>query len=203
VNAIASGATPERRLRRAARAVALGLALAGAALLGNAGYIHAKAWAAQVLIHRAWDARRAGEPTPRPWPWADTFPLARLMVPALGVDEIVLEGASGRTLAFGPAQLDSSAVPGAPGVTVLTGHRDTHFAFLEKLWPGEALTLETPDGVPHRYQVTGRKVVHRDDARLPAEAADGGAWLMLATCWPFDAIDPGTPWRFIVTARAQ
>ena len=29
----------------------------------------------------------------KPWPWADTWPVARLVVPSLGIDQIVLEGA--------------------------------------------------------------------------------------------------------------
>ena len=189
------------RLQRTALIIALGFALAGAMFLGKGLYIHAKAWAAQVLILRAWEARQAGVAEPRPWPWADTHPLARLSVPRLDIDQIVLAGATGRTLAFGPAQLDGTARAGRPGATVLTGHRDTHFAFLRKLDRGMTVELESPDGDRHRYRVVERAVVHRDQAALPPETQDGDAWLVLATCWPFDAVDPGTPWRYLVTAR--
>lgn len=193
---------PADRLHRTALAIGLVFALAGAGLLGTGLYIHAKAWAAQVLIGQAWAARQAGAPAPRPWPWADTVPLARLMVPRLDVDQMVLSGASGRTLAFGPARIDGTALPGAPGVSVLSGHRDTHFAFLRDLRPDDVLTIETADGRLHRFRVTQAEIVDRDAATLPGETQDGGAWLVLATCWPFDAIDPGTPWRYLVVARA-
>ncbi|MCK6452621.1 MAG: class GN sortase [Alphaproteobacteria bacterium] len=195
------GAKDADRLQQTALAVALAFAVVGAGFLGKGLYIHAKAWAAQALIHRAWDARQAGEPAPRPWPWADTHPVARLRVPELAVDQIVLAGATGRTLAFGPAQLDGTARAGNAGATVLTGHRDTHFAFLRRLDPGMTVDVETPDGGRHRYRVVERAVVHRDQAALPPETADGDAWLVLATCWPFDAVDPGTPWRYLVTAK--
>lgn len=194
---------PEKRLRRLALAVALCFAAAGAALMGQGLYIHAKAALAQVLIHQAWAAARDGDRETPPWPWADTYPVARLTVPALAVDQIVLAHASGRTLAFGPARLDGSADPGKPGVAVLTGHRDTHFSFLEKLKPGDVAAIELPNGAVHRYRVVEKQVVHMDQARLPETTQDGGSWLVLATCWPFDAIAPGTEWRYLVTARKE
>ncbi|MCC7049852.1 MAG: class GN sortase [Alphaproteobacteria bacterium] len=177
-------------------------AMAGAGFLGKGLYIHAKALVAQVLIHQAWAARQAGAPAPRPWPWADTVPLARLTVPRLQVDQMVLSGASGRTLAFGPGRIDGTALPGEAGVSVLSGHRDTHFAFLRDLRMNDVLSIETADGSVHRFRVTQAEIVHRDAATLPGEIRDDGAWLVLATCWPFDAIDPGTPWRYLVVARA-
>ena len=56
----------DARLTRVALAIALGFALAGAAVLGQGVYIHAKAWAAQVLIHDAWTQRLAGQAAPKP-----------------------------------------------------------------------------------------------------------------------------------------
>jgi sortase A len=190
-------------LHRAALAIALVFVLAGAGFLGKGLYIHAKAWLAQALIRHAWAARQVGDPAPRPWPWADTYPLARLSVPRLSVERIVLAGASGRTLAFGPGRIDGTAQPGEAGVSVLSGHRDTHFAFLKHLRPHDALTIERPDGRLVRFAVAELAVVHRDAAALPAATQDGGAWLALATCWPFDALDPGTPWRYLALARSE
>jgi sortase A len=203
MEALAESAASVARLRRAALIVALGFALAGAAFLGQGVYIHAKATVAQALIRQAWGAARDGEREARPWPWADTHPVARLIVRELGVDQVVLAHASGRTLAFGPAQVDGGAEPGRPGATVLTGHRDTHFAFLKKLRPGDLAELELPNGAAHRYRVVDLAVMHADRARLPAAIETGGSWLVLATCWPFDALDPGTPWRYVVTARKE
>jgi hypothetical protein len=37
-----------------------------------------------------------------PWPWAYTWPIARLMLPFKEIELIVLNGAYGRSLAFGP-----------------------------------------------------------------------------------------------------
>jgi sortase A len=193
---------PGRRFLRHA-AAALGILLVGAGLwqLGTAGTIHAKAWFAQVLLTRAWAATLAGAAAVRPWPWADTHPVARLQVPALGVDQIVLADASGRTLAFGPGLLGGTAAPGTAGHTVLSGHRDTHFRFLENLVPGTALHLQRPDGAWRVYRVTGGEVIDARHARLARD--DGVPILTLVTCYPFDALAPGGPLRYLVFAEGR
>ncbi len=188
-----------RFLRRAA--AALGILLVGAGLwqLGAAGTIHAKAWLSQVLLKRAWAETLGGAGAVRPWPWADTHPVARLQVPAHGVDQIVLADASGRTLAFGPGLLGGTAAPGPAGHTQLSGHRDTHFSFLEDLAPGTLLRLQRPDGAWRVYRVAGGEVIDARHARL---ARDGGApVLTLVTCYPFDALVPGGPLRYLVFAE--
>jgi hypothetical protein len=59
----------------------------------------------------------------------------------LGIDQIVLESAYGRTLAFGPEHVESTRPLGGSGSIILTGHRDTHFRFLEKLESGDVIAL--------------------------------------------------------------
>ena len=114
------------------------LAIGGTASFGRGVYIYAKAELAQVLLHAAWNRARETGVAARPWPWADTHPVARLTAPAQDADVLVLAGASGRTLAFGPGHLDGSAQPGDPGNAVITAHRDTHFRFLRLVAPGDA-----------------------------------------------------------------
>jgi sortase A len=119
-------------------------------------------------------------------------------VPRLAVDQIVLAGASGRTLAFGPALAPAGAAIGAEGAAVLSGHRDTHFAFLRELVAGDRVWLDTPQG-RFAYVVEQAAVVDARRARLAT--AGEGARLVLVTCWPFDAVEPGGPWRYVVEAR--
>ena len=78
---------------RPMHAIALALMLLGAGGLGCGLYIPAKAVLAQQLLRRAWEHSAAGPA--RPWPWARTWPVARLEVPHLGIDQIVLAGAEG------------------------------------------------------------------------------------------------------------
>ncbi len=166
--------------------------------LGQGAYIPAKAWLAQELMQRAWLRVTAGDDRAAPWPWADTWPVARLSAEGRDVDLIVLAGGSGRTLAFGPGHLEASALPGEAGNTVIAGHRDTHFAFLRDVEAGELLGLESIDGERHVYQVTGTDVV---DSRTGSLVLDTGvATLTLVTCYPFDTLEPGGPYRYVVTA---
>ena len=167
--------------------------------LGEAGWIHAKAALAQVLLTKAWEQSLAGETQAKPWPWADTWPVARLRMPERGVDVIVLEGVSGRTLAFGPGHLQGSVLPGEPGNSVIAGHRDTHFAFLRDVVVNDRFTVETAGGNAAWYQV--ENVTVRDSRRVRLRLDHEQALLTLVTCWPFDAVEPGGPLRHIVTAR--
>ena len=167
--------------------------------LGTGAYIPAKAWLAQELMHRAW--LRAGKDIerPAPWPWADTWPVARLRSTSREVDLIVLAGGSGRTLAFGPGHLSASAMPGEVGNTVIAGHRDTHFKFLRGVEKGELLSIESAKGNKHVYKVLGAHVV---DSRKGGLVLDTDAsMLTLVTCYPFEAREAGGPLRYIVTAK--
>ncbi len=186
--------------RRLNGVVAVALLAAGLLELGQGGYIHAKAALAQVLLERAWDRSRNGVVESRPWAWADTWPVARLKVPALGIDQIVLAGGSGSVLAFAPGRLAGSAPGASPGRVVISGHRDTHFRFLEDLEPGEMLLLQFPDGSERRYYVASARVadtrIRDGDGLYPP--ADG---LTLITCYPFDTVRPGGPLRYLVDAE--
>ena len=183
------------------RAVPLLPAAGGLCLLVHGSWIHAKAALAQVMLEYAWQETRSGETHVRPWAWADTWPVARLQVPALGVDQIVLAGASGRTLAFGPAHLDGTAVPGAPGHSIISGHRDTHFRFMQDLTPGMEIRIQGADSRWRSYRAGEGRVIDARDARF--EVASDRPTLTLVTCWPFDAIEAGGPLRYLVFAEAD
>jgi sortase A len=167
--------------------------------LGQGAYIPAKAWLAQELMQRAWD--RAADDSSRavPWPWADTWPVARLSAKSGEVDLIVLAGGSGRTLAFGPGHLSASSLPGESGNSVIAGHRDTHFHFLRDLEIGESLIIEKIGGRKHVYKIIGIDIV---DARRGSLLLDTDVPILsLVTCYPFEAREAGGPLRYVVTAK--
>lgn len=165
--------------------------------LVSGGWIHAKAALAQGLLHTAWARAQLGAELARPWPWADTWPVARLEAPRQGEDLLVLAGGSGRTLAFGPGHVDGTARPNGTGMTVIAGHRDTHFHFLRELLPGDSLRLTGRDGRVRDYRVRTRRVVHSETGRLAMDVPG----LALVTCFPFDAIATGGPLRYVVLAE--
>ncbi len=183
------------------RIIAALVLLAGAGLTARALYMHAKAELAGILIRRAWNQSLQTGKVHAPWPWADTFPIARLRIPRLGYDEFVLEGATPRTLAFGPARLFSGADLGEPGNLVLAGHRTSWFKPLERIAQDDKIQLEWFD--THRelhertYAVTAIRVVDPQDVTLLAPTSEDA--LTLITCYPFGR-SPHSPQRFIVRA---
>jgi len=196
--AFTSRETPKRR-RRFLRWIVAALAVAGTVQFGQGAYIYAKAQLAQVLLERAWQRTLAGETAVKPWPWADTWPVARLIAPAQRADLLVLAGASGRSIAFGPGHLDGTPLPGAAGNSVIGGHRDTHLAFLREVKRGETITVERSDGARTDYRVTDLDVLDKRDTWVTKN--EGPSRLTLITCWPFDALRAGGPQRYVVIAK--
>ncbi len=162
----------------------------------DAIWIPVKAEIAQHLLERAWLQTLAGEPDAKPWPWADTHAVAVLEVPRLGLREIVLEGSSGRNLAFGPTLVNNGRIEQISD-RVLSGHRDTHFSFLKELKTGDLLRLRTTEGT-RDYLVRWQEAV--DSRRHALVIDDSVDRLTLLTCYPFDAPIPGGPLRWVVTA---
>lgn len=178
------------------------LVLAGVYHLSGASVIQAKAWLAPILIQHAWEQTllAGGEPV-KPWPWADTWPVAKLWVPQLGVERLVLAGDSGSALAFGPGHSRASAVLGSSGLAVIGGHRDTHFAFLSKIEAGHRVRLELPNGERRNYRVQLSRIVDASQESLsPASTIEQ---LLLVTCYPFDALLAGGPLRYVVSALPE
>jgi len=193
--------SPLGATRSRARMLALvALALIGALAFGNGAWLYAKASLGQWLLERAWSEARASGTPVRPWQWADTHPVARLIAPTADADELVLAGASGRTLAWGPGHLDDSAPLGGAGNAVVSAHRDTHFRFVRTLADGDELIVELPDGVRRHYHVRARYVADVTTLKLPRTTLV--PTLTLVTCYPFDALLPGGPLRYVVVAEA-
>jgi len=180
--------------------VAIVLAFAGALLCGKGVYIYAKARYAQFLLERSWEHTLGGERGVKPWRWADTSPVAKLDFPRQHRSYIVLAGASGRTMAFGPGHIDGTAAPEETGNCAISAHRDTQFAVLRDVAIGDEVILQTRDGRAIRYRVRQRRVTNDRDVSLLAPSRD--RVLTLITCYPFDAIRPGGPLRYVVVAAA-
>lgn len=187
---------------KALRVLCALLLITGACLSGSALYMHGKAELAGILVRRAWEQSiQSGRPQV-PWPWADTHPVARIRIPRLGYDEIVLEGASPRTLAFGPAHLLNGTRLGEPGNLVLAGHRTSWFKPLENIAQGDTIQIQWFDahrGALHSrtYTVNTISVVEPQDTALLAPTAEDA--LTLITCYPFGH-GPRSPQRYIVRA---
>lgn len=164
--------------------------------IAGATGIQAKAWLGQVLLERAWARSQDSDQPVAPWPGSVSHPIARLQVPELQIDHLVLEGAETPVLAWGPGM-----EVGPHGHRLIAAHRDTHFRFLEQLDEGESVRLELASGDVEHWRVVDRKIV---DARTTGlDLGASGDRMTWVTCWPFDAIEAGGPLRLLVSLDRQ
>lgn len=189
--------THSPRRNRPLLVLAMILAGFGVWQVGQSGVILVKAWLAPILIQRAWAAAQDGQTGDalKPWPWADTQPIAKLHFPSLGRDRIALAGASGRAMAFGPTLTQGGDVP------AFFGHRDTHFLMLQDLQPGDSVVWEKADRSVAAYRVIDASVQHKDHLQVPLGLP--GQYVALVTCWPFDAVQAGGPLRYVILAQRE
>ena len=179
----------------------------GALLLSFAGARYAHGALRQDAARRAWEAAEARsaltaatarlDATPVGIPWEIGSPIARLTIPVLGLDEIVIEGVGDEELNAGPGHLPGSALPGQRGNSVISGHRDRHFSSLGALQVGDVVTTETAARQRLTWVVISRRIVRANDGAI---FSTPDRTLTLTTCWPIRYVGPA-PERLIVTAK--
>ena len=75
--------------------------------------------------------------------------VARIVIPAIKMDEIVVEGTDVDALRKGPGHYPWTPMPGQPGNASIAGHRTTYgapFANIGSLRPGDRITVQTAQG---------------------------------------------------------
>jgi len=182
------------------------LIVAGAVLLVLVGGSYARASLARDRARAEWDAALAHtarlaadsrvDRLGAPAALAPGAPMGRIIIPAIGLDEVVVEGVDDAELNAGPGHLPGSAIPGLPGNAVISAHRDRHFHALGNVALGDTIITETLAGRA-RWIVIARRVVASGE---PALFAAYEPTLTLTTCWPIRYLGPA-PDRFILTAR--
>ncbi|MDM7830629.1 sortase [Cellulomonas edaphi] len=107
-------------------------------------------------------------------------PVAILTIPRLGVDDVVLEGTTSKTLLSGPGHRRDTALPGQAGPVVVMGRHGAYggvFADLDTLRQGDVITTVTGQGEA-TYAVTG---LRRTGDPLPDPLAAGAGRLTLVS----------------------
>jgi sortase A len=111
-------------------------------------------------------------------------PVAIIVIPSIGLDQVVVEGVGAAQLAVGPGHYPGTALPGQPGNSGIAGHRTTHgapFNALAALVPGDPVMLTTLQG-SFTYRVTRSLVVAPDDVSVLDATVT--PQLTLTTCNP-------------------
>jgi sortase A len=183
------------------------LIVVGALLLSFAGARYAYGAFQQDAARRAWEAAHAQsafdvasaslDAANLGVPWAIGSPIARLTIPVLGLDEIVIEGVGDEELNVGPGHLPGSVLPGERGNAVISAHRDRHFSSIGALKVGDEITTETASARRLKWIVIARRVVGSHHAAL---FSTPDATLTLTTCWPIRYVGTA-PERLIITAK--
>lgn len=116
----------------------------------------------------------------------DGDPVARIEIPAIGVDTIVVEGTSSGTLTAGPGHRRDTRLPGQVGVSIMMGRAAAYggpFGSIQTLAPGETISVVTGQG-EHIYEVIGVRYAG-DASPAPLTAGEGRLILESARGFPF------------------
>jgi LPXTG-site transpeptidase (sortase) family protein len=122
--------------------------------------------------------------------------LARLTVPDLKMDLIVVEGVSPQDLSVAPGHIPGTSLPGQAGNVGIAGHRDTVFRPLRSVRRNQIITLSTGKEEVH-YRVVSFEVVSPSEVGVLYPTNHDT--LTLVTCYPFNFLG-SAPNRFIVHA---
>jgi LPXTG-site transpeptidase (sortase) family protein len=111
-------------------------------------------------------------------------PFARLAIPAMDLDALVVNGVTPADLRRGPGWIDWTDLPGPSGTVGISGHRTTYgapFRRLGELAEGDTIDLFSPYR-RYRYEVTATLVVTPDQVEVVASTEP--PTLTLTACHP-------------------
>jgi len=165
-------------------------------LLGYGGFVVLDAW-----VFERWESAALTQFVPQAAPGLPSVTasglIGRMEVARLGVNAVVIEGTSNKTLRRAVGHIAGTAMPGEAGNVGIAGHRDTFFRPLRNIQRDDIITLTTLHG-EYRYRVVSTKIVGPAD--IAVLDSDGSEILTLVTCYPFYFVG-SAPDRFIVRAR--
>ena len=175
-------------------------------LLAGGGYfaleafkIEIKAKVAQVLLKHSWEKTLKSGNFQQPWSSFDGNPILFLHIPKHDITQVVLQGTSGQSLAFGPSFHGESFLPFEKGTTVISTHRNTHGLFIKKLIKGDLIKLQDQYNKWHSYIVNDLFILDVNKDMIYLSEQDER--LLIITCYPFDTLISGTPYRYVVSAK--
>jgi LPXTG-site transpeptidase (sortase) family protein len=179
------------------RIVSLVLIALGIILLGYVTGSYWEIYRSQKNLEAAWDQQAATVNASEQPKMSPELILTRIRVPKIGMDAIVVEGASVKELSEGPGHMRETAEPGETGNAVITGHRDTFFRHIYELTKGDQIQVQR-NGRNFTYEVTSQKIVKPEDISVINPTMD--SQLTLITCYPTYYIGPA-PKRLVVFSK--
>lgn len=156
------------------------IAAAGLAVVLVLSFIGSNVWASvqQRDLSRRFDAAAAS--------WADLdpvgrsevtvpagAPIARIGIPTIGLDAIVVEGATPALMRRAPGHVPNTALPGEPGIAIITANRFAFGGFflrLDRVAVGDRIVTESPFGET-TYTVTEVQVLPKTQLGIGADSS--------------------------------
>jgi sortase A len=124
-------------------------------------------------------------------------PLGRIVMPAIGVSDVFVEGTDAADLRSGPGHYPATPLPGEHGTVAIAGHRTTYgapFRRIDELDRGDRIELRMPYG-RFAYRVEGTRIVPPTETSVTRRV--GYDRLVLSACHPLYSAAQ----RIIVFAR--
>ncbi|MGH9030508.1 MAG: sortase [Acidimicrobiia bacterium] len=134
--------------RRGLSLLSIGLVLAAVGMLGYPFYTNLYQSRVQARLDRQ-IASPELEQAYRSGQIGTGDALTRIQMPSIDVDVVVVEGTTASALRAGAGHYPTSPLPCEPGNVAIAGHRTTYgrpFHNLDRLGPGDTITLDTPIG---------------------------------------------------------
>ena len=182
------------------------LLVTGSLLCLHASWLPIKGWLSEQLISYSWHQTIDLKQQIKPWPWADTYPIAELSFERLNKQVVVLNGGDPTTLAFSAGAIAPFNQARSTQAFVVAGHRDSHFSFLDEVVMNDIISLADKHGQSQLYQVEAIDIVDASTGELPVLADD--SQLILITCYPFtntrniaNVAGSNSNERYVITAR--
>jgi sortase A len=169
------------------------LLFAGYEIWGKAAIVDSHQRDLNAQLTEDWGVPGA-DPTVGPTQPAGTAPpgwaIARLYIPRLGNDWVVVEGVAPRDIKYAPGHYPRSAEPGEVGNFAVAGHRNPAiFWDLDKMKVGDPIVVETRTTF-FIYRVTDNRIVKPSQVEVVAPvpnrpgATPTTAMLTITTCNP-------------------
>ena len=183
----------------------ISLLIIGSSLCLHASWLPIKGWLSEQLISYSWHQATLSQQKIKPWPWADTYPIAKISFERLNKKVVVLNGGDPTTLAFSAGAIAPFNQASGTQPFVVAGHRDSHFSFLNEVLMNDIISLADKYGQNQLYQVEAIDIVDASTGKLPMLAEDSP--LVLITCYPFEALGSGSGSgtdkneRYVITAK--
>jgi sortase A len=126
-------------------------------------------------------------------------PMGRIVMPAIGVSEVFVEGTGTGDLRKGPGHYPATPLPGERGTVAIAGHRTTYgapFRRIDQLERGDRIELRMPYG-RFTYRVERTRIVPPTEVSVTNRVAYDR--LVLSACHPLYSAAQ----RIVVFARLE